>query len=42
MTKFHVRSSSKKEKINMNEILICYMLHGTNLFAWSDNKTGKI
>jgi len=42
MTKFHVRASSVKEKINMNEILICYMLHGTNLWTWSDNGTNKI
>ena len=34
---FHVRGSSKKEKINLNEILIFYMLHGTNLWSWSDN-----
>ena len=34
---FHVRGSSKKEKINLNEILIFYMLHGTDLWSWSDN-----
>ena len=36
---FHVRGSSKKEKINLNEILIFYMLHGTDLWSWSDNKS---
>jgi hypothetical protein len=42
MSNFHVRASSVKEKINMNEIMICYMLHGTNLWTWSDNGTNKI
>ena len=37
MLGFHVRGSSSKEKINLNEILICYMLHGTNLWMWADN-----
>ena len=37
MLGLHVRGSSSKEKINLNEILICYMLHGTNLWMWADN-----
>jgi len=37
MTGFHVRGSSIKEKINLNEITICYMLHGENLWMWADN-----
>ena len=37
MIAFHCRSSSKKEKINLNEILICYMLHGPNLYMWADD-----
>ena len=34
---FHVRASSAKEKINLNKVLITYMLHGTDLWSW----TGK-
>ena len=34
---FHCRGSSRKEKINLKEILITYMLHGTNLYMWADN-----
>jgi len=41
MLAFHCRSSSKKEKINLNEILICYMLHGTNLYMWADDGKDK-
>lgn len=34
---FHVRGSSKKEKINLNKVLICYMMHGTTLWAVTQN-----
>jgi hypothetical protein len=37
MLALHCRSSSKKEKINLNEILILYMVHGANLYSWADN-----
>jgi len=39
---FHVRGSSAKEKINLNKDLICYMMHGTNLYAWTDNGNNVI
>lgn len=35
---FHVRGSSAKEKINLNESLMCFMLHGTTLFVWREGK----
>lgn len=31
---FHVRGSSKKEKINLNKKLIIFILHGDKLWAW--------
>jgi len=30
---FHARSSSVKEKINLNKSLIVYMMHGTTLWS---------
>lgn len=30
---FHARSSSAKDKINLNKILIIYMMHGTTLYS---------
>jgi len=39
MLAFHARGSSAKEKINLNEILIMYMMHGGNLYCWADNGT---
>ena len=38
MLGFHVRGSSIKEKINLNEILIFYMMHGKNLWYFAQNK----
>ena len=34
---FHVRGSSKKEKINLNKVLICYMMHGNSLWSVTPN-----
>ena len=34
LNSFHVRSSSAKEKINLNKILFAIMLHGTKLVVW--------
>ena len=34
LTSFHVRSSSEKEKINLNRSLICFMMHGNCLYGW--------
>ena len=34
---FHARGSSAKEKINLNKVLICYMMHGTSLYIWTNN-----
>ena len=34
---FLVRGSSKKEKIDFNQDLICYILHGTSLRVWRDD-----
>jgi hypothetical protein len=31
---FHCRGSSHKEKINLNEMLVVYLLHGTDLYYW--------
>ena len=31
---FHCRGSSHKEKINLNQLLVCYMLHGDDLYCW--------
>lgn len=33
MVAFHARSSSVKEKINLNKSLIFYMMHGTTLWS---------
>ena len=32
---FHVRGSSRKEKINLNKQLMCFMMHGTDLWGWT-------
>ena len=32
----HVRGSSSKEKINLNKVLMCFMLHENELYAWKD------
>ena len=34
ISSFHVRGSSSKEKVNLNKGLICFMLHGENLYGW--------
>ena len=34
---FIVRGSSRKEKIDLNMDLICYMLHGNSLRVWTDD-----
>ena len=36
---FHVRASSRKEKINLNKALIFFMLHGSRLYGWCENST---
>lgn len=33
---FHVRASSKKEKINLNKKLMVFMIHGNTLYYWVD------
>ena len=38
MVAFHARSSSVKEKINLNKSLIFYMLHGTTLWSQMSKK----
>jgi hypothetical protein len=32
---FHVRGSSRKEKINLNKQLLIFILHGTDLWGWN-------
>jgi hypothetical protein len=36
VTKFHVRSSSDKEKIKINKILQIFVLHGEILIGWKE------
>lgn len=36
MIQFQVRSSSKKEKINLNKALTFYMQHGKSLYTITD------
>lgn len=31
---WHVRSSSAKETINFNKALMCFIMHGTDLYYW--------
>ena len=38
MVAFHARSSSVKEKINLNKSLIFYMMHGTTLWSQMGRK----
>jgi hypothetical protein len=35
---FHVRASSKKEKINLNKKLMMFIVHGSKLYYWVDGK----
>jgi hypothetical protein len=35
---FHVRGSSKKEKINLNKQLMVFMIHGKTLYNWVNKK----
>ena len=41
LTDFHVRASSRKEKINLNKALILFMMHGSKLYGWCENKDGN-
>lgn len=34
ITDFHVRASSRKEKINLNKACIAFMMHGDELYGW--------
>ena len=31
---FHVRGSSAKERINLNKVMMCYILHGSDMFVY--------
>jgi hypothetical protein len=33
-----VRASSKKEKINLNMALICFLMHRTTLYGWCESE----
>ena len=35
---FHVRGSSKKEKINLNKQLMIFVMHGNTLYNWVNKK----
>lgn len=39
---FHVRSSSRKEKVNLNKALICLMMHGNILYGWCESDGNKV
>jgi hypothetical protein len=39
---FHVRSSSRKEKINLNKALIIFMMHGSKLYGWCEHDGNKV
>lgn len=39
---FHVRASSRKEKINLNKALIFFMMHGGTFYGWCDCKDNKV
>jgi len=38
----HVRGSSRKEVIQLNQKLIVFMLHGTHIYSWIDQKDSKV
>ena len=35
---FHARASSHKEKINLNKVLLFFMMHGDTLYCFSNDK----
>ena len=37
----HVRGSSRKEVIQLNQKLIVFMLHDENIYSWIDVKEGE-
>lgn len=39
---FHVRGSSRKEKINLNKQLMCFMMHETDLWGWTGSEVKLI
>jgi hypothetical protein len=41
MTAIHVRGSSEKEEIDNNERLIISVLHGSELYYWSQSPDDK-
>lgn len=42
LVQFHCRSSSIKDKINLNKLLITFMTHGTTLYFWNGHGLKKI
>jgi hypothetical protein len=39
---FHVRASSRKEKINLNKALMFFMMHGSTLYGWCEGDGSKV
>ena len=39
---FHVRASSRKEKINLNRACIAFMMHGDILYGWCQKDGNKV
>tara|TARA_B110000285_G_C14900003_1_gene502770 strand:+ start:178 stop:591 length:414 start_codon:yes stop_codon:yes gene_type:complete len=39
---FHVRASSRKEKINLNKALIFFMMHGHTFYGWCEGDGQKV
>ena len=37
LTAFQVRASSRKEKINLNKALICFLMHKNILYGWCES-----
>ena len=42
LTGFQVRASSRKEKINLNRALICFLMHGNVLYGWCESDGNKV
>ena len=42
LTDFHVRASSRKEKINLNKACIAFMMHGNVLYGWCQGDGDKV
>lgn len=42
VSEFHVRGSSRKEKINLNKQLIIFIMHENELWGWNSKELAKV